>query len=447
MMERTSPSKDNTENNRANENCLFTSPISKRSVQSQLQPNCYETPESIQRLPKIYEGQIYSQKCEQQVNDYVSTPRCTYRSVKLPNLPLHRTPPSRLQNTVIRNPFEETMRKNLDRPLVSPSLFANVLSPSQETREHFSWTIDDLASLRPAWIDEFQNQIDDPVDPEIERKIQEKIDRFFASNINLESPWAPGEAVSRIAWAFQEASSTPVKSPKVISMSFIEESEEPPAAEPPPMTDAWTQTELSLPSGVPMTVDSTIEKYCNSFMEIEDFRPFSPQWRLAASSTVSEEQMVNSPLQSSLFSSTVNNPSSSYRTPVLKLTRTSGTPLRLCSNMLSPIGVSPIVSAVSKSRRYHESPSYWHSYSEEIPSDSGAHTWSQTNLSLLRTVPSHVEAALKPYHTFTQDQSEGDEVSSLNSSYIRRRKLFHEEDNLNMSTNSISSIDKGYISS
>lgn len=57
--------------------------------------------------------------------------------------------------------------------------------------------------------------------------------------------------------------------------------------------------------------------------------------------------------------------------------------------------------------------------------------WAQTELSLPPNLPRHVEEALKPYFTFTQEQQvDNDDANSSNNSSLRRKLFFNHEDSI-----------------
>lgn len=59
---------------------------------------------------------------------------------------------------------------------------------TQESPE-FRWSIDELARIRPAKIEESPMQQVSPPDPELEMRAQAAIDRFFKENQIIPSPW------------------------------------------------------------------------------------------------------------------------------------------------------------------------------------------------------------------------------------------------------------------
>lgn len=74
------------------------------------------------------------------------------------------------------NPFEPKADL-LQLPIVSPSLFKEVVSPSEKEDTEFAWNIDNLAILYPVPIETPGSEMEVPLDPEYEKKAQEAIDK------------------------------------------------------------------------------------------------------------------------------------------------------------------------------------------------------------------------------------------------------------------------------
>ncbi|KAK2153939.1 hypothetical protein LSH36_281g09079 [Paralvinella palmiformis] len=94
------------------------------------------------------------------------------------------------------NPFDSNLLEKLDGSLFSPNVFAEVQSV-QQTPKSFQWTIDELAILKPADIEEFPNQPDaipTQTDLDLEKRAQEVIDAYFANNLIAQSPWSNGSS-------------------------------------------------------------------------------------------------------------------------------------------------------------------------------------------------------------------------------------------------------------
>ncbi|KAJ8050756.1 Protein aurora borealis [Holothuria leucospilota] len=91
------------------------------------------------------------------------------------------------------NPFEAESLDSLHLPTFSPSVFSTkVRTPSSSKKKpgEFRWSIDQLASLYPADIDESQPQEEPQLDQETEEKVQHTISQFFAQKLHVPSPWS-----------------------------------------------------------------------------------------------------------------------------------------------------------------------------------------------------------------------------------------------------------------
>ncbi|KRX84865.1 Protein aurora borealis [Trichinella nativa] len=114
---------------------------------------------------------------------YISTPLGRNDSKR--DIPTS-TPRSRHR---IINPFDENLLESLSQPTFSPNVFSKIVSPSEnESRASFRWSIDQLASLQPAEIDEEQQATSSDKDSDMESKIQATIDNFFSQGLIAPSP-------------------------------------------------------------------------------------------------------------------------------------------------------------------------------------------------------------------------------------------------------------------
>lgn len=68
-----------------------------------------------------------------------------------------------------------------------------VATPSRKGSPGFVWSIDEIALIQPAKIDEFSLQQMHCSDPEIEKNAQEAISRFFSENQIIPSPYDVAE--------------------------------------------------------------------------------------------------------------------------------------------------------------------------------------------------------------------------------------------------------------
>ncbi|XP_026825611.1 protein aurora borealis isoform X2 [Ooceraea biroi] len=159
-------------------------------------------------------------------------------------LPSHITPPSGLKNFIIRNPFEPDLNK-LHQSMISPTVFTKNPGSSQQS-PGFTWTIDELAHIQPAKIEEFPTQQIYSPDPEVEVKAQAAIDRFFQQNQIIPSPWEIREQKNK--------SSIPMDTPnRPLELNSTKEVK--------PRKDVWCQTVLSLPVALPQDVEEVLKPY------------------------------------------------------------------------------------------------------------------------------------------------------------------------------------------
>lgn len=153
------------------------------------------------------------------------------------------TPQHRKPNHQV-NPFE-VAAECLHLPAVSPSLFRQVVSPSQKVDSNFHWSIDQLAVLHPANIETSPyNQADIQHDPDYERQAQDAIDRFFNHHSVVPSPWTGSQKSVNLL----QMVCTPVH---------------PVSSQPTPRTNTvWCQTELSIPPVLPEAVEEALKPFC-----------------------------------------------------------------------------------------------------------------------------------------------------------------------------------------
>ncbi|XP_076640533.1 aurora kinase A activator-like protein bora [Colletes latitarsis] len=160
-------------------------------------------------------------------------------------LPNHITPPSGLTKFIARNPFETDLTNRLHLSVISPTVFSKVASPFQQSTD-FTWSVDELALIQPAKIEEFPTQQINCVDPETEIKAQAAIDRFFKENQIIPSPWELKRKNNR--------TKEKVDTPKRASNNSHSESSR-------SKKDGWCQTVLSLPSKLPPHVAEALKPY------------------------------------------------------------------------------------------------------------------------------------------------------------------------------------------
>ncbi|XP_076162836.1 aurora kinase A activator-like protein bora [Ptiloglossa arizonensis] len=160
-------------------------------------------------------------------------------------LPCHITPPSGLTKFIARNPFESDLTNRLHLSVISPTVFNKVSRSSQQPPE-FEWSVDELALIQPAKIEEFPMQQIHCVDPETETKAQAAIDRFFKENQIIPSPWEMKRKDNLINMKVE----TPKRS---LSDLKLESSKL--------KKDGWSQTVLSLPPELPLDVAEALKPY------------------------------------------------------------------------------------------------------------------------------------------------------------------------------------------
>lgn len=98
------------------------------------------------------------------------------------------------------NPFD-TEPEQLTLPSCSPSMFVSMCKPGSGSRGSFRWSIEQMAVLCPANIDEEPNQHCEIRDDHLyEEKSQRAIETFFSRRDIVPSPWdPPGQTLSRVA--------------------------------------------------------------------------------------------------------------------------------------------------------------------------------------------------------------------------------------------------------
>ena len=81
-----------------------------------------------------------------------------------------------VRKTKVYNPFNDNLMQRLGETTISPTVFANAISPGQEVE--FGWNIDDVSKLNPVHIEDECIVDEDQVDDETESKLQETIDKY-----------------------------------------------------------------------------------------------------------------------------------------------------------------------------------------------------------------------------------------------------------------------------
>ncbi|XP_069674726.1 uncharacterized protein bora [Periplaneta americana] len=300
---------------------------------------------------------------EESVQSKHNPPPCATFSI----LPSHTTPPSR-QNK-IRNPFDAALLKRLHLPIFSPSVFKRVVSPTQDMNQ-FGWTIDDVAKIQPAPIEECQSQeYEHNFDPEMEMRAQEAIDHYFCNTHVVCSPWGP-QLQNKEPTSFVDTNNIADMQTTSSNSESDGDSQESPSGLDLMMSsqkEVSTQTTLTLPPELPPALEAALKPY---FVYYEEQSECTEEGNLSTSTLRRklfdhEEgcQQMSSPLKS-CFSMQVkckfDSPAHSGllvtasnilcpSTPVINH-RTYGTPLPGSKNVSSP-EISPIGSITSMHHR------------------------------------------------------------------------------------------------
>ncbi|XP_058791812.1 protein aurora borealis [Phymastichus coffea] len=267
-------------------------------------------------------------------------------------LPSHITPPSGLTKFIARNPFEADLTSKLHVSVISPTVFTKVVSPAQKGSPQFSWSIDELAVMQPAKIDEFPIQQMHCSDPEIEKNAQEAISRFFNENQIIPSPLEIKTNESNLR--VNRDLKTPIRAGESIYESKENDNLNKDTKE------SWTQTVLSLPPVLPPSVEEILKPYFNFIqdqnLDNEEINTSNTSLRRKLffenhndSHNESSDSEVISPIKSkSPFGHCLSPPHSGmffHGTPLRARTtisqRNYGTPLAYNENS-SPCNVSPI---------------------------------------------------------------------------------------------------------
>ncbi|XP_055597415.1 protein aurora borealis [Uranotaenia lowii] len=104
-------------------------------------------------------------------------------------LPVIQTPPSRLINGKVINPFEAHLTDRLHLPVIcSPSLFQRPSTPQNGSVQQFEWTIDEVSYLGPANVEAHETQFMETPDPVLEAKAQAAISAYFKEHNIVPSP-------------------------------------------------------------------------------------------------------------------------------------------------------------------------------------------------------------------------------------------------------------------
>lgn len=160
-------------------------------------------------------------------------------------LPSRVSSPSGLKNFIIKNPFEPDLNR-LHQSVISPTIFTKKPGATSQQSPGFTWTIDELARMRPVEIEEFLPQQTCSPDPELEIRAQAAIDRFFQQNHIVLSPWEIRQRKNKSCVSME----TPNRLLELNSTKELKSKK-----------DSWTQTILSLPAALPENVEEVLKPY------------------------------------------------------------------------------------------------------------------------------------------------------------------------------------------
>ncbi|CAL4182150.1 unnamed protein product, partial [Meganyctiphanes norvegica] len=167
-------------------------------------PRSHKTPSH----PSPAKALVYGSPSQDRVfSTYKRNARTPSKHTKSPSeRPIFLTPSSRFarehrlgstpQRRTAYNPFDVGIEE-LHLPVVSPSLFKDVVSPSQKVDENFQWSIDQIAVLKPASIDTsplLQQELS--IDAHADMRAQEGIEMFFRHANIVPSPWPSSSSSS-----------------------------------------------------------------------------------------------------------------------------------------------------------------------------------------------------------------------------------------------------------
>ncbi|XP_046423434.1 uncharacterized protein LOC124181173 isoform X1 [Neodiprion fabricii] len=268
-------------------------------------------------------------------------------------LPNHITPPSGITKFIAKNPFEANLTNRLHLSVISPTVFTQVSSPGQDS-PNFMWSVEELALIKPARIEESPVQQFHCSDPEIEIKAQAAIDKFFRENKIFPSPWdSKRKDLKKIEI------STPTRPQE--DLNSTRDSHK--AKKDIHLLTGWTQTLLSLPPDLPKDLEEALKPYFTFTQEQQqvendeanlsnsslrrklffnhDDNLEDDQYSLMSLSPVQSHGLMKlgvtcSPTQSGMLLEGLPLKRSSR-----KLERDHGTPIASASN-LSPPSISPI---------------------------------------------------------------------------------------------------------
>ncbi|XP_058460903.1 protein aurora borealis [Malaya genurostris] len=180
----------------------------------------------------------------------VFTPNSLSRSAagssRLNLLPIIQTPPSRMVNGKVINPFEAQLAERLHLPLIcSPSLFHRPSTPQNGSGQQFEWTIDEVSYLGPANVEPHETQFMETPDPVLEAKAQAAISAYFSEHNIVPSPIDCQLRKQKII----------LKSDCSENMSFLKNSFK-------RKRDGIAQTMLTFPPNLPKEIEELLAPFC-----------------------------------------------------------------------------------------------------------------------------------------------------------------------------------------
>nr|XP_018901725.1 PREDICTED: protein aurora borealis isoform X2 [Bemisia tabaci] len=170
-------------------------------------------------------------------------------------LPLYKTPSSDEKELIPFNPFNQGLHERLTRSILSPSVFSTIRNPPK-TETEFRWSIEDVARIKPANIEE-NFDYEDQMDPEAESQAQEAIERFFS-----DTQFAPSPSPIVNDLPLTQNSTTSLKTPCSSAPSAVSSTPRRDSTRSTKKTvDASVQTGLSLPPELPEEVEAVLSRY------------------------------------------------------------------------------------------------------------------------------------------------------------------------------------------
>ncbi|XP_012261183.2 protein aurora borealis [Athalia rosae] len=273
---------------------------------------------------------------------------CTGGFTVLPN---HITPPSGFTKFIARNPFDANLTNRLHLSVISPTIFSKVASPLQDSPS-LVWSVDELAIIKPAKIEESPVQQLFCSDPEIEIKAQAAINQFFNTKQILPSPWDLKRKEKKLEM------STPTRPQEDLNSTKDSHKSK---------RDSYAQTVLSLPPKLPLDLEEALKPYftftqeqhsendeanlSNSslrrklFFSQED-SPEDERYSSMSLSPVKSHGSMDFGVNSSPTQSGMLQNGHPLGTDSQKVERNHGTPMANSGN-LSPLNMSPIHNNIS----------------------------------------------------------------------------------------------------